>query len=226
MNRAERRRLQKQSKDKPKPGGSTKYQPFHEKSTRFTGKEIMEMQTAQVRENYALFMNIFLVTIHDQFGWRSYKNHMGKLDRLERNVRKRVLAMDDVASFDAFMRNVQEVHEVLGVTIQPDMMNRSSLNTSGMEKNTYTYTTSRLKEMAVSSQVTALIVYFVIFLLEVHKMTGYVSAETGDSPMDRLIDRLMNNVDCVGDKYAQMEFHDYADILRDELKFTVKRLDD
>ena len=70
-------------------------------------------------------------------------------------------------------------------------------------------------------------IYFAIFILEVHRMTGFVSLESGDSPLDKLTDRIFsNNIDSLNDKYAQLEFSDFDWALKEYCNgFTTPGLD-
>lgn len=218
MNRQMRRALEKKS-------GETQ---VRQKVVKVTGSELSKMRTEAMRSMYPTCMSIFLLTTYDEFEWKHFKNRQGKLDRLEKNMRKTVLGMDDIANYNAAVKNFNDVHAIVGITIQPDTVSKANMNPDrrpGARETIFTYTPTKLHEMEVESQVAAITVYLGIFLLEVYKMTGYESLETGDGAMDKLVTRIMNNVDSINDKYAQLEIHDFENQLKEELNFVVKGLD-
>lgn len=205
MNRKQRRAA---AKGKPK-ALSNQYKVI---PVTYPGEAIMAMRTRFVRAAYKQWMDIFLMSVHDEddLEFQSYPNHMGKLDRLERRVREEVNSLDDIADFDTAIEYVSRVYQCTGLTINLGHIDRSSLNTRNMIGKKYTYTAQALDQMKNNCFLAALGIYLSIFLLEVYKMTGYVSLESGDSPLDRLVTRIFhNNIDSINDKYAQLEFSDF-----------------
>ncbi|MCM1224659.1 MAG: hypothetical protein NC548_60450 [Lachnospiraceae bacterium] len=219
MNRKQRRQANKLS-------GKTKTP--HRQTKMYTGEEIMALRTKAVRTAYPMYMNIFLLSIHDEddFEYNSYPNHMGKLDRIERRIREKVLAVDDIASYELLRDNLAKMNDLVGVYVTSGSLDMTHLNTKDMVGKKFFYTKDVVNHMIDSSMVAALLVYFAIFILDVYETTGLVSTETGDGPMDRLVDRIWNNIDSLSDQYAQMEFENYAEAMKDDCNMVITGLDE
>lgn len=109
MNRKERRRANKGS-------GKSFIKPKQPASV-YSGEELMAIRTKCVRAAYKQWMDIYLLSIHDEdsFEYNSFPNHMGRLDRLERQCRNRVNSFNDIADFNLSMQLVAEVREKTGL---------------------------------------------------------------------------------------------------------------
>lgn len=211
MNRAQRR---KQGIKQPKADVKT-----------LKGEDLMRMRTTTIRSFYPDFATIFLQTLFDEVDFQTYSNHMGKLDRVERQMRKRIAAMEDIASVDEFMKNYVDMRELVGVSFSSITDACSNLNTKNLFGKIYTLTREKYNEMTTSAGVAAFSVYFPIFILALYDVTKWESSESGDSEMDRVVNRYMFKIDCLEDEYAQMTFELFKEGLKDEVGFIVKPLD-
>lgn len=211
MNRAQRRR---QGIKQPKVDVKT-----------LKGEDLMRMRTTIIRSLYPEFTTIFLQTLFDEVDFQTYPNHMGRLDRVERQIRARIAEMKDLASADEFMKNYLDMRELVGVSFSNTMHVCSNLNTKGLSGKVYTLTRDKYNVMTTNAGVAAFSVYFPIFILALYDVTKWVSKESGDSEMDRVVNRYMLKVDCLEDEYAQMTFELFKEGLKDEVGFVVKPLD-
>lgn len=189
------------------------------------GEDLMRMRTVTIRSLYPEFTTIFLQTLFDEVDFKTYPNHMGKLDRVERQIRKRISEMSDIASADEFIKNYNDMREFVGVSFSRINDACSDLNTKGLVGKVYTLTKNQYNEMTTGAGVAAFSVYFPIFILALYDLTGWESSETGDSEMDRVIDRYILKVDCLEDEYTQMTFELFREGLKDEVGFVVNPLD-
>ena len=221
MNRKERRKANKSlNKSFALPKSSAKM---------YLGEELIKIRTTCVRAAYKQWMDIYLLSIHDEdaFEYNSFPNHMGKLNRLERAVRNKVNSYEDIADFNLFIELTAKVRDVTGLQIKLGDIDRTCLNTKSMISKKFSYTPKMLNDMKMNCALAAMGIYFAIFILEVHRMTGFVSLESGDSPLDKLTDRIFsNNIDSLNDKYAQLEFSDFDWALKEYCNgFTTPGLD-
>lgn len=189
------------------------------------GEDLMRMRTETIRALYPEFTTIFLQTLFDEVNFKTYPNHMGKLDRIERQIRKRISEMNDIASADEFIKNCDEMRISIGVQIGEPTQTCSDLNSKKLVGKTFTLTKDRYNAMMTTAGVAAFSVYFPIFILALYDLTRWESAESGDGEMDRVVNRYMLKVDCLEDEYAQMTFELFKEGLKDEVGFIVKPLE-
>ncbi|MCM1441380.1 MAG: hypothetical protein NC131_19570 [Roseburia sp.] len=211
MNRAQRR---KQGIKQPKADVK-----------KLRGEDLMRMRTETIKSFYPDFTTIFLQTLFDEVDFQTYPNHMGRLDRVERQIRKRIAAMEDIASADEFMKNYVDMREIVGIQFGRIADVCTDLNTKGLVGKTYTLTRAKYNEMTTHAGVAAFSVYFPIYILALYDLTKWESQEDGKGYMDRVVDRYMLKVDCLEDEYAQMTFELFREGLKDEVGYVVKPLD-
>lgn len=211
MNRAQRR---KQGIKQPRKQVKT-----------LKGEDLMKMRTVTIRSLYPEFATIFLQTLFDEVDFHTYPNHMGRLDRVERQIRKRIKAMNDVASADEFLKNHADMRDLVGVQLTGINETCSNLNTRGLIGKVYTLTKERYDSMTTQAGVAAFSVYFPIFILSLYDITGWESSETDKSEMDRVVSRYMLKIDCLEDECAQMTFELFKKGLKDEVGYVVKPLE-
>lgn len=207
MNRAQRR---KQGIKQPRKQVKT-----------LKGEDLMKMRTVTIRSLYPEFATIFLQTLFDEVDFHTYPNHMGRLDRVERQIRKRIKAMNDVASADEFLKNHADMRDLVGVQLTGINETCSNLNTRGLIGKVYTLTKERYDSMTTQAGVAAFSVYFPIFILSLYDITGWESSETDKSEMDRVVSRYMLKIDCLEDECAQMTFELFKKGLKDEVGYVV-----
>lgn len=211
MNRAQRR---KQGIKQPR-----------EKVKTLKGEDLMRMGTVTIRSLYPDFATIFLQTLFDEVDFHTYPNHMGKLDRVERQIRKRINAINDIASADEFLKNHADMRDTVGVQLSGINETCSNLNTRGLVGKIYTLTKDRYDTMTTHAGVAAFSVYFPIFILSLYDITKWESSETGDSEMDKVVSKYLFKLDCLEDEYAQMTFELFKEGLKDEVGYVVKPLE-
>lgn len=195
------------------------------KTKRYTGEEIMSLRTKAVRSTYADFMSLLLMSFGDEFDYQDRSDCHEMMSIMECCIRKRINDMEDVADFDNLMTLLKEVEVKMGLTIVPGDMERDFLNRKNMVGKTYFYTSDAIEHMIHGTMGSAFSIYFAVFILHIYRMTGYTSSEEGNSPLDKLVHRIWDNMDSLHDKYAQVEFTDVKIALEDELKFVVPSLD-
>lgn len=202
MNRAERRR--KGIKEKPV-------------AIPCTEETLAEIRLSAAKEIRNEFIAMFLVSAYDIGDFKSYPNRMGKMDRLIRVLNRRLDAIPDIMDYTFVKDIIQETKEKTEIYIDIDANTELYLNGHTKQSKQLTMNRVTMENLIKESKLNSFAPYLAVFTLSLHEVFHMVSTDDNDCILNKIINKIENNIDAIGTKCAEIDFSTFRSILKDEL---------